>query len=277
MSVAETPKAEAGTLKKLVNYGMFFGYLAYVQAACLQALAIIPLGASVTHGAIAAHCLNVLRTRFTHSRNSSPILDDTSRPVVFLSNHRSWGDFIVDSAILNGASFVARRMVIWAVPVSALWGWLRGWLWLFDRRAKHKEGAVTWMANFIKSSHQNFPGKGVVLYAEGTRSLEPNGLPPRPGGIAAAYQLGWPVQCIITTNKEHILGERNFELGIGTHINTCISEPVYPEKYQSADAFVEATIEIWHKTWAEAYSMKDMVERDTAALPGIRPLAMSKM
>lgn len=40
------------------------------------------------------------------------------------------------------------------------------------------------------------------MYPEGTRSVEPLGLPLKPGGLVAAQKLGWPVQIVITTNKE---------------------------------------------------------------------------
>jgi len=248
---------------------LFLSYLAYVQAACAANLAVMPLGLAVTHGLVAQHVLSVVRTRWSTSKKSQLVLDDTKQPVVFLCNHRSWGDFIIDAALFYGASFIARRAVIAAVPVSALWGWLKGWLWLFDRRVKHAEGAVKWMESFIKASHKDYPNKGVVLYPEGTRTLLPQGLPPRPGGLAAAYNLGWPVQVIISTNKEHVLGERNLELGCGTRVNSCVSAPLWPKDYPTAEAFVQAAIAVWHETWTEAYSSNEYEVRPYAALPGI--------
>lgn len=264
--VAEKP-AKA---MNLVYAPIFLLYLGYMQAMSLLYLVLQFLGSGVTHAGSAGHLLSLLGTVYATTRRSRPVLDDTKRPVVFLCNHRSWGDFLIDAALLGGASFVARRAVAAAIPLSALWGWAQGWLWLFNREAKHPEGTTKFMTDFFRESHARCPGKGVVMFPEGTRSQEPKGLPLKAGGLSTVYQLGWPVQVVITTNKEHVMLEKTFELGRGVQCVTAISEPLWPQDFQSAEAFVQAVRTTWTNTWAEAYNAapSDTVARKTALLPG---------
>ena len=54
------------------------------------------------------HTLSVLNASFATAARSQPVIDDTQGPVMFLCNHRSWGDFLLDSALLGAPSFVSR-------------------------------------------------------------------------------------------------------------------------------------------------------------------------
>jgi len=256
--------------RRFLSTPYFFLFLLYVQAVSLASLVLLLMGVDVPHGQICEHLLRILGTRFLTSPRSSAIVDDTRQPVIFLCNHRSWGDFWVDTALLGGTSFVARQAVACAIPCSAAWGWLRGWLWFFQRGAKHKEGSTKWMANFLQRSHTGFPSKGVVLYPEGTRSLLPNGSQLKFGSLAAIHSLGWPVQVVISTNKEHVMAERRLKLGFGTQCSTAVSSPLSPHDFASRDAFISAVNATWQSTWREAYAIdtSGFLPRPRAALPG---------
>eukprot|EP00439_Symbiodinium_sp_Y106_P070331 s2061_g12.t1 len=196
-----------------VRKAAFFAYLNTVQASCFASFIALLLGFRVDHGFVAAMMLRLLRTRFATFAGSCQVLD-TGNPIVYLSNHRSWGDFWTDCALLGGLP-----------GSSALWGHFAGWLWFFVRGAHHEGGAVAWMTNFLSQRIRNFASKGVLLYPEGTRSLLPEGLPLKAGALAAAYQLGWPVQVVITTNKERVTAERSFAVNFGTLCSTAVSAP----------------------------------------------------
>lgn len=45
-------------------------------------------------------------------------------PIIYFCNHRSWADFFLDSALVGGASYLARYAVIVAVPMPSLIGFL---------------------------------------------------------------------------------------------------------------------------------------------------------
>eukprot|EP00930_Biecheleria_cincta_P024983 TRINITY_DN17834_c0_g1_i1.p1 TRINITY_DN17834_c0_g1~~TRINITY_DN17834_c0_g1_i1.p1 ORF type:complete len:351 (-),score=39.19 TRINITY_DN17834_c0_g1_i1:145-1197(-) len=245
----------------------FLGALGYIQGTCLAGLFALLLGYVVPRGSLAAHYLWLLQTQFSHTPRSCHVLDDTLGPVIFLANHRSWGDFWVDAALLGAPSFVARWLVAAAVPFTAAWGHFGGWLWFFKRDQKHAAGTTQWMQHFLQSCHQYFPSKGVVMYPEGTRSLLSTSLPLKKGGLAAAFNLGWPVQAIITSNKEHVMAERALSVGFGTRCVTSVSVPLFPRQFTCQDAFLKAVMALWQETWDDAYKSVS-IPRDRALLPG---------
>lgn len=251
-----------------VRKAAFFAYLNTVQASCFASFIALLLGFRVDHGFVAAMMLRLLRTRFATFAGSCQVLD-TGNPIVYLSNHRSWGDFWTDCALLGGPSFISRALVAVAIPGSALWGHFAGWLWFFVRGAHHEGGAVAWMTNFLSQRIRNFASKGVLLYPEGTRSLLPEGLPLKAGALAAAYQLGWPVQVVITTNKERVTAERSFAVNFGTLCSTAVSAPVYPQGSASLEAFLQTLRATWTQTWQEAYHGA-VTLREHALLPGAK-------
>lgn len=254
---------EAGLLPWPLGFPVFLIYFAYIQAISALAFVLLLLGVQCPSGTVCGHFVAVLGTRFAHTSTSQLVLDDTKAPVIFLSNHRSWGDFWADCALLGGPSFVARWLVALAIPCTAMWGGLTGWLWFFHRRAVHREGTTHWTENFWRRSHQGYRNKGVVVYPEGSRSLSPEGLPLKPGGLVAAYRLGWPVQVVITTNKEFVMAERSLSVGLGTLCVTSVSRPIRPAEWATSDAFIGEVKAVWRETWADAFS-------------SLQPLATSK-
>ncbi|CAK8993255.1 unnamed protein product [Durusdinium trenchii] len=244
----------------------FFLYLGIVQGSCFLAILLQLLGFNVSHGWVAARMLQILQVKFGTALAAQQVMDN-GRPVVYLSNHRSWGDFWTDAALLAGPSFISRAMVAAAIPWTALWGSNEGWLWFFSRGSKHKEGAVAWMKHFLSERIKGFAGKGVVLYPEGTRSLLPEGLPLKLGALGAAYELQWPVQVVITTNKECVTAEREMAVNFGTLCVSSVSRVIDPGTFASMEAFIEVVKETWRKTWKEAYS-PDFQLRTHTALPG---------
>mmetsp|Transcript_52436 Transcript_52436/g.111739 ORF Transcript_52436/g.111739 Transcript_52436/m.111739 type:complete len:342 (+) Transcript_52436:190-1215(+) len=265
-------KPQAPLLKRIVSVPAFFSFLAYLQTISAAGIVAMIFGWKLSHATVAQHLLGLLRTRFAHSAKSKTIMDDTHHPVVFLCNHRSWGDFWIDAAILGGTSFVSRWAVAPAIPITAVWGWLQGWMWLFNRNAKRHSGWVSWLSNFFMYSRTMFPMKGLVLYPEGTRSHLPKGNPLKTKSLEAIYKLGWPVQVVISTNKENLMNEGKCWVGIGETINTAVSEAIWPNQVTTCEEFLEKIKATWSSTWDEAYSSMategGMVLRESTQLPG---------
>lgn len=197
-------------------------------------------------------------------------MDDTKQPVVFLCNHRSWGDFWVDVAILGGPSTVSRWMVALGIPLSAAWGFLAGFVWFFNRAKKRVGGTVKWMCNFYQESHNRLPYKGMIVFPEGTRNLSPEGEALRPGGLAAMHTLGWPCQVVITTHKEDVMLERELRMGRrGVRVNTSVGKPVWPKDFSTADDFIAEVTKNWRATYDDAIATDTSgVPRPRALLPG---------
>eukprot|EP00927_Polykrikos_kofoidii_P075749 TRINITY_DN7219_c1_g1_i1.p1 TRINITY_DN7219_c1_g1~~TRINITY_DN7219_c1_g1_i1.p1 ORF type:complete len:355 (+),score=34.43 TRINITY_DN7219_c1_g1_i1:93-1067(+) len=272
-STKATDQQSSSSLQRYFGYVLFFSFLIYVQVTCFVCSILILLGYSVSQGSSTAHYLSILRTKFATTQKSQKIMDDSKRPVVYLPNHRSWGDFWTDCALLGGTSFVARRLVAVAVPASALYGILEGRVWLFNRSIKHPGGTTAWFASFYTRCHAIANDKGCSFYPEGTRSTKPHSLPLKPGGLAVIYKLGWPAQIVISTNKEHVTDEKRFRVGFGCTVVSSVSAPLVPSDYPTSDEFINAVKTTWDETWADAYSETKPVLRETALLPGahLRP------
>eukprot|EP00927_Polykrikos_kofoidii_P075747 TRINITY_DN7219_c0_g1_i1.p1 TRINITY_DN7219_c0_g1~~TRINITY_DN7219_c0_g1_i1.p1 ORF type:complete len:338 (+),score=47.05 TRINITY_DN7219_c0_g1_i1:81-1016(+) len=251
----------------------FLAFILYVQATSTLCLILLLLGVSVSQGTLTANFLGILGTKFATTQKSHRLLDDTGGPVAFLPNHRSWGDFWTDCALLGGPSFVSRRLVAAAFPSSALFGVLEGRVWLFDRRIKHPEGTTAWFVSFYKRCHAVANDKGCTVYPEGTRSTKMQSMPLKPGGLAVIYKLGWPVQVVISTNKEHVTAEKDLRLGFGVTVVTSVAAPILPADFPTSDEFIKAVQASWDETWADAYGEKNPVPRQAALLPGgaLRP------
>lgn len=267
-SDANEPKKASFT--KIGYVVPFLAFICYIQATCFASSLSSMVGFRINPSFWCEHFLSILRTRYFHTKKSRKVADDKNGPVIFLCNHRSWGDFWAEHATLGGPSFLSRWMVAVALPASGLYGWLDGWLWFFSRGKKHAEGQIQWFVNFYRSSHQKRPVKGLVMYPEGTRSTKPESLPLKVGGLIVAHRLQWPVQVVITTNKEHIMAEKKLSLGIGVPCVTSVSEVIDPKNFEDADEFVEAVKTTWASTWEDAYSASpsELQEREGALLPG---------
>eukprot|EP00913_Durusdinium_trenchii_P022592 g21216.t1 len=114
-----------------------------------------------------------------------------------------------------------------------------------------------------------YPGKGVVMYPEGTRSVSLEGLPLKPGGLVSAHKLGWPLQIVITTNKEFILAEKACVLGCGVNCVSAVSAPLYPSEQETPDAFIQRVKEVWDATrgslWDAGQDADETYELDAVA------------
>lgn len=235
---------------------------------------LLLLGIRVSPSVTGDHTLRMMATTFATTAGSHPVIDDTKGPAVFLRNHRSWGDFVLDSALLGAPSFVSRWLVALGIPMTSAWGYLHGWVWFFQRGTKHAEGTVAWTASFWDNKYHAYPEKGVVLYPEGTRNLEPQGMPLKPGGLVSIFRLGWPVQIVITSNKEWLVSEKFCYVGCGTCCVTSVSAPLYPSQTETAEAFIERVKSVWSATWKDAYGSEGL-PRVSPRLPGAQTAPIS--
>jgi len=148
-----------------------------------------------------------------------------------LANHRSWADFVIDSVLTNGGSYLARWAVVLGIPMSCLYGWLSGTetgrdnacvappqrpnyaqsvfalscsvgsVIFFRRRRGLDRGAFR---DFLKRNWDHRPHKPLIVYPEGSRNLTDASLKLKTGALQAAYELGVPIQVVITANKEQV-------------------------------------------------------------------------
>ena len=168
-------------------------------------------------------------------------------------NHRSYFDFAIDPLVGKGV-IIGRIGAFLAVFFSSLLGLINNRI-LFFRRGATKRGVV--YDKII--GHRCKFGKSfrVIFYPEGTRknhlkleSVEDVKNHFRYGLLKSIYEDGkYPVQVIITTNKELVFNEKMMEASWGVNVKTVIGRVIRVEEYGTFEEFVEALAKEWYECW----------------------------
>eukprot|EP00928_Gymnodinium_smaydae_P054223 TRINITY_DN38036_c0_g1_i1.p1 TRINITY_DN38036_c0_g1~~TRINITY_DN38036_c0_g1_i1.p1 ORF type:complete len:280 (-),score=55.94 TRINITY_DN38036_c0_g1_i1:132-971(-) len=175
--------------------------------------------------------------------------------VIFIANHTSFGDFVVDNMLVPGSCQISRKAVMAAVPLAVFSVWLNGTIVLFRRDKTKKSGFVS----VVKRALSVSPAGRALIYAEGTRNHgdRSKSLPLKRGTACAAYELGVAVQAVIADGKPDLLDERRLSARCCPKITYAVSAPVHPRDYASADDFHEAIVAQWQAAWSVVYSTDD--------------------
>jgi|TARA_B110000208_G_C11512714_1_gene337632 hypothetical protein len=107
--------------------------VAYIFTAVLIRGRALPT--EVTERLTKALCVKVAVTP-----SSKPLCDVAE--MIVLCNHRSWADFMVDSALTGGGTYLSRMLVAVGVPGPAFFGWVTGAVAFFERGKKVEKGGV---------------------------------------------------------------------------------------------------------------------------------------
>lgn len=193
--------------------------------------------------------LREMDVRFRRTRGSAELAPGE---VMVLCNHRSWSDFFIDCGLTGGASYLSRMMVALGLPCSAMYGWLTGCVWFFNRR---RGLSRDWFAQFFKRGWAKVrPGFPVIVYPEGHRNLTDKPLKLKTGVLEVAYKLGVPVQAVICTNKELVLSEKTLTMQRGVTCTVAVSKLLHPRDFASLEAWFAGVTELWEAAWQDAYS-----------------------
>lgn len=163
-------------------------------------------------------------------------------------NHREWADFFVDLYVTEGRSgFLSRLMVLIVFPVFGIYGVLSKTAVFFRRNSKGRDFSK--FNQMITQQIQRGPCSGIVVYPEGTRNIKPEALPLKRGMVRYAYTEKFPIQVVITTNKEHILSQKMKKASFGTRCLVGYSDIVDPSEYSNFEAFFEKVKSTWDSEW----------------------------
>ncbi|GHP04690.1 hypothetical protein PPROV_000344300 [Pycnococcus provasolii] len=190
-------------------------------------------------------------------QNTCYVPEEKSTRVMYLANHRSWGDFIVDRLLtgFRGGS-LSRIMVIVGIPMPATLAWLgsgqRGTsaLWFF-KRAK---GATPALWATLDRNFEVAIEKAVVVYPEGHRNRSDKPLPIRTGTLRYAFDRNVHVQVMVAEGKERVINEAQLVTRRSPNVVTVsYSDPIVPKNYSTFEGFHGAVCEAWRTTWLAAY------------------------
>ena len=212
-------------------------------------------------------------------RNKYPFGIPKSVPLIesgFIGcNHRSWFDFAFDPLMAN-AAIVGRKEAFMAVTGFSILGFLDRRLVSFNRHNCTRHQVFSKMLQSIEvpsvkthilricfnarlrrsENNATTPWRRIVFYPEGTRksytTLTRADVDKhiKKGILLSIYQHQLlPVQFVITSNKDKIVNEKKLTAQRGVVAKTINSNPIYPSKYDTFDAFLEAIYDEWYTCW----------------------------
>ena len=174
-----------------------------------------------------------------------------------LPNHRSYTDAILDAYISDGAMMI-RWLVILATPFMILLAKIDNRV-IFINRKKDKRDSVY---KLMVSHMRLYPYKRIVFYPEGTRnnytnlsSCEELKSYIKFGLLKSIYEdKRYPVQMMISNNKEHVFNEKKLTANYGVKIHTKISCAIHPKDYATDIEFFDEIVRVWFDCYVETHS-----------------------
>ena len=201
---------------------------------------------------IVQHCIanycnyklyRVSKNKINHSKN-----------IIYFSNHRSWGDFMIDNVVTEYCSrFVSRIEVAFILPIYIFSAYLINDVILFFRRG---QTSIPEFEKLIKINQNNQSGNNILVYPEGTRRAGLDyACDLKKGLIYYSYKEKSPIQFIISKNKEKILNEKKFSSENNVDVFVHYSDIYYPdvEKYKSMQEYYDFINGEWKTTFNAVY------------------------
>ena len=180
-----------------------------------------------------------------------------SKHIIYLSNHRSWADFIIDNVVTEYCTkFISRIEVAYILPLYVyISGYLLADVMIFFKRGKT---SISDFEKLIKYNQlNNKSGNDILVYPEGTRR---SGLDYacdlKKGLIYYAYKENCPIQFIISKNKEKFLNEKRLTAEKNVNVFVHYSGVYYPDftKYRTMQEFYDFINAEWKTTFDAIYS-----------------------
>lgn len=171
---------------------------------------------------------------------------------LYLCNHRSWADFMVDQYVTGGRSlFMSRWAVACVFPLFMVP------MWLVRSCLVFKRGGIADKIKFndwIDTEWEKSPQTGLGVYPEGHRSTDGKSLPLKRGMLRYAFDRRIPVQIVIGGNKEAVLAEKQLSVGFYQTVTVGYSDVIHSSKFHDFEAFMKNVQDTWDKEWREVFS-----------------------
>jgi 1-acyl-sn-glycerol-3-phosphate acyltransferase len=174
-----------------------------------------------------------------------------------LPNHRSFMDVFLDGYI-SEATGISRYLVILGAPFVILLAYIDNRI-VFINRGKDKRDGVYQRCISQLNQCQN---KRILFYPEGTRnsyitlsSREELKSYIKFGLLKSIYEdKQYPVQLLISNNKEKAFNEKKLAVNYGVEIHTKLSEAIHPNDYATEIEFFDEIVRVWFDCYVETHS-----------------------
>jgi hypothetical protein len=175
-----------------------------------------------------------------------------------LANHRSWTDFCIDSYTAK-ASILGRKLAFCAVFGVTSINHLSNRNVMFTRGKDTRRDIYDKCVKHIQKSDY----KRVVFFPEGTRmtyttlnSVDEVKSYLKYGLLKEIYyDKRFPVQIMISNNKEIVFNEKTMTINYGVQVNTHISKPIWPKDFQTETEFFDAIANQWYESWKKTHTI----------------------
>ena len=156
---------------------------------------------------------------------------------VYLVNHTTCGDFLIDPIVTNNSCGISRKLVFIAIFFPSLYCILYNKL-KFITVNRYSYGYALRRALDNKQK--------IFYYPEGGRNPNKENLILRQGGLRDIYNKKLKVQIVISYNKDKIFNEFKREIHKNVVIYTYYSELIDSNNYPIFDEFFDEIQRIWN-------------------------------
>ena len=173
-----------------------------------------------------------------------------------LPNHRCFLDALMDGYISESTG-ISRWLIILGAPFIVLLSYIDNRVIFINRG--------TYSRHYIYSlclSHINkYTTKRILFYPEGTRNTYTRLDSPEElksyikfGLLKSIYEdKKYPVQMLISSNKEHAFNEKRLLANYGVKIHTKISRAIHPKDYATDVDFFNEIVHVWFDCYTETH------------------------
>jgi hypothetical protein len=173
-----------------------------------------------------------------------------------LANHRSWADFCIDQTTAS-ASILGRRMAFYATFGISSMTRLDNRAVIFTRGRDSRQDIYDKCVKHIQKSDY----KRIVFFPEGTRmkyttldSVDEVKSYLKYGLLKEIYNdKRFPVQIMISNNKEVVFNENKFIMNYGVNVRTHITKPIWPNDYNTDSEFYDEIANQWYDAWKKTH------------------------
>jgi 1-acyl-sn-glycerol-3-phosphate acyltransferase len=175
---------------------------------------------------------------------------------IILANHRSWCDFPLDNH-LTCATVVSRASVQYGMMLAGALQVFENRVIRFHRGKTNKETLYSRLDKHLQKHPRN-----ILVYPEGSRrrhmalsSVEDAKSTLKSGLLWMIYNKGqYPVQLVISSNKEIALDERAWSMQPGVKIRTYVGTVIHPNAFDSFECFMDAIAKQWLEAWTVVHA-----------------------
>jgi 1-acyl-sn-glycerol-3-phosphate acyltransferase len=158
---------------------------------------------------------------------------------IYLFNHVSWCDFFYDTYLTYAPCFISWNMVIFAVPMSIIYGIYANTVLLIALGKKNTaEILIKKIKNMVK--HNN-----LLIYPEGKRNTTNKSLRLKLTVVNCAFENNIPLQIVMVSNKDKILNEKLKTIEYNVKSLVYYSKVFYPENYKDIETLKEDITSEW--------------------------------